>query len=212
MNTGSSNSIASLAVRGLTCSRYDELLFADLDFTVIKGQLIQIQGGNGSGKTTLLKILCGFIEPEEGEIQWNDINIKSITDEYNSELIYIGHNNGIKSGLTCIENLKVSSALASAIVTRDYEQVLIQYGLGGYEDAFAYSLSAGQRRRLALARLSIIKARLWILDEPFNSLDENGKIKMKKKFSDHLQSGGIIVMTSHDAIQWDEIDPVRLTL
>ena len=212
METNLSQSNSTLSVSNLGCSRYDSMLFSNLNFSVSNGQLIQIEGENGSGKTTLLKTLCGFIEPEEGEVLWQGENIRSVREAYASELNYIGHSNGIKSGLTCIENLKLSTAFTSCLITTEFEQVLKQFGLAGHEDSFSFSLSAGQKRRLALACLSIRKACLWILDEPFASLDEPGKNAMKIIFHKHLQTGGLILMTSHDLIQWDGITPVTIRL
>ena len=212
METGKSQSGMSLNVCNLGCSRYDTVLFSDLNFSVSSGQLVQIKGENGSGKTTLLKTLCGFFEPDEGEVLWHGMNIRRVREDYYGELNYIGHHNGIKSGLTCIENLKVSTAYANRLNTNDFETVLDKYGLGGYEDTFAYSLSAGQKRRLSLTSLTIRNARLWVLDEPFTSLDEHGRDNLKIIFHDHLHSGGMILMTSHDVIHWETITPDLIRL
>lgn len=203
---------ASLNVTGLYSYRYDKAFFNGLDLFAGPGHLLQIEGENGSGKTTLLKILCGLIEADEGEILWGGSDIYSIMEEYRGDLHYLGHKNGIKAGLSCKENLKALSALGNRINTTDYEEVLEKYGLKGYEDTYAYTLSAGQKRRLSLARLSINQTRLWILDEPFTSLDEQGKNDMKKIFQQHLQTGGIILLTSHDNIQWQDIDISRIRL
>jgi heme exporter protein A len=212
MEANHSQTGQNLKVSNLSCSRYDSMLFKALNFSVSSGQLVQIEGKNGSGKTTLLKTLCGFIEPDEGEVLWRGEKVNSVRDEYHSAMSYIGHNNGIKSGLTCIENLKLNPAYTSRLFTTDYERVLEQYGLAGYEDSYAYSLSAGQRRRLALASLSIRNTCLWILDEPFTSLDENGKNTLKMIFQEHLLAGGMILMTSHDLIQWQDVTPVTIRL
>ncbi len=202
----------SLTVSGLYCYRYDKAFFGGLDFTARLGELIQIEGENGSGKTTLLKTLCGLIEADEGEIRWGNNSIYSVMEEYRGGLNYLGHKNGIKAGLTCLENLKVLSALGNQVTTNDYSKVLERYGLGGYENIYAYTLSAGQKRRLSLARLSINQALLWILDEPFTSLDEQGKNDMKRVFQEHLQANGIILLTSHDNIQWQDMNVTRLRL
>ena len=212
MKTNQSNSNFCLSAHNLSCSRYESTLFTDLNFSISSGELLQIEGENGSGKTTLLKTLCGFIETDEGKVLWQGEDITQAREAYQVNLNYIGHNNGIKSGLTCIENLKMSSAYTARLTTTDFETVLQKYGLGGYEDTFAFSLSAGQKRRLALTRLTIHDAQLWILDEPFTSLDERGKNNMKSIFHKHLQSGGMILMTSHDVIQWDGITPNKLKL
>jgi len=202
----------SLTVNGLNCYRYDKAFFRGLSFTAGAGKLLQIEGENGSGKTTLLKVLCGLIETDEGEILWCGKSIYSVIDEYRGELHYLGHKNGIKAGLTCLENLKVLSALGNQITTNAYSAVLRRYGLGGYDNIYAYTLSAGQKRRLSLARLAVNQTRLWILDEPFTSLDEKGKNDMKRVFQDHLKANGIILLTSHDNIQWKDIDVTRIQL
>ena len=206
MNNSSSRLSSSLQVIGLVSYRYDKLFFNSLDFSVGSGQLLQIEGGNGTGKTTLLKILCGLIEVDEGEIFWRGNDIRSVMDEYKRDLNYLGHKNGIKAGLTCLENLKVLSALGYRVITTDYSYVLERYGLKGCDDTYAYKLSAGQKRRLSLAKLSICEASIWILDEPFTSLDEKGKEDMKTIFSQHLISGGTILVTSHEEIIWRGMD------
>lgn len=212
MESDYSQSVLSLNVHELNCSRYDATLFSDLNFNVSGGQILQIAGVNGSGKTTLLKVLCGLVLPDEGEVLWCGENIQNIREEYQGGLNYIGHNNGIKLALTCIENLKASTAYASRVISSDFSRILEQFGLEGHENTFAYSLSAGQKRRLSLTRLAVCDSRLWILDEPFTSLDETSREYMKKTFYGHLQSGGMILMTSHDVIQWKDITPIKIQL
>ena len=202
----------SLGVRGLTCARNDRLLFQDLEFTAAAGQIVQIEGANGSGKTTLLKALCGFIQPESGAVLWRGTDIRSAMDDYLAELCYIGHHNGIKPGLTCLENMRFAAALAAAAGTVDYADILARYGLGDYEDTPAQLLSSGQRRRLALARLSVGRARIWILDEPYTSLDEAGKVYMKTVFRQHVASGGVIIMTSHEERAWEDMNVAIIRL
>jgi len=204
--------VLSLAVRDLSCSRNDRILFSGLDFSVQSGQLLHIEGENGSGKTSLLKALCGFIEPEQGEVLWQGGNIRQAIDEYHANMLYVGHTNGIKTGLTCVENLRFASALAASVRTSDLSTVLQHYGLGQYEDTLAQLLSSGQRRRLALARLSVCNARLWILDEPFTSLDDKGKSLQKSMFQQHLLSGGIIILTSHEQINWESVNSIKINL
>lgn len=208
----SGQSRLTLEVKGLACSRNEERLFGDLSFVVHAGELLQIEGVNGSGKTTLLKALCGFIDPDAGKILWQDTNIKTVMDEYLAGMVYVGHTNGIKLGLTCHENLEVASALAGAVRTTDLGDVLEQFGLGPYADTPAQALSAGQRRRLALTRLAVYQSQIWILDEPFTSLDEKGKEFMKAVFAQHLDASGIIIMTSHEDIRWDGVNIKKIHL
>lgn len=201
-----------LGVQGLSCSRKNTILFRGLEFTLTAGQLLQVEGENGSGKTTLLRALCGFIEPDQGEILWRGVNIDTIREEYLGELHYVAHSNGIKHSLSCLENLMIARAFASRSGDEDLKLILAEYGLGGYEEVAAQYLSSGQRRRLALARLAVCKARLWIVDEPFTSLDEKGKALVRDAFHAHIEAGGIIVMTSHDDIVWKGITVTRIRL
>lgn len=208
----SGRTMLSLGVRGLACVRGERVLFSGIEFNLTGGQLLLIAGANGSGKTSLLKMLCGFIYADEGEVLWRGTDIKSCMDDYLAEMHYIGHNNGIKSGLTCVENLKVAQVLAGSSGPGDFLDVLRQYSLENYADTPAQMLSSGQRRRLALARLSVSNAVIWILDEPFTSLDEKGKAFMQQRCMQQLGSGGIIAMTSHEPVYLDKITPVTIRL
>ncbi len=199
-------------MRNLSCSRNEVVLISGLEISTSGGQLLLIEGPNGSGKTTLLKTICGMIEPDEGEILWRDSRINSMMKEYLAELNYVGHHNGIKLALTVIENLKTATTLASVNNIDNLDQVLDLFSLDAYRETSAQLLSSGLRRRLALARLAICAARLWVLDEPFTSLDNEGRNVVKGLFRDHLNSGGIIVMTSHDDIALDVSGIVRVYL
>jgi len=210
--SASGRAVLSLGVRDLACSRNDRVLFSGLGFSVNGGQLLLIEGENGSGKTSLLRTLCGFIRPDAGEVLWRGADIGTCMDDYLADMHYVGHNNGIKSGLTCMENLRVAQALVGGNLSLDKVLILKQYGLGSCVDTPAQLLSSGQRRRLALARLSISYADIWILDEPFTSLDETGKSFLKQRFLQHLANGGIIVATSHESIHLESVVPVTVRL
>ena len=210
--TDSGRAILSLGVNDLACSRNEQILFSGISFSVHAGQLLMIEGANGSGKTSLLKTLCGFIQPDEGEVLWRGGNIRHCMDDYLAEMSYIGHNNGVKSGLTCAENLKVAGVLSAYGDRVDPAVILPQYGLGEYIHTPAQMLSSGQRRRLALARLAVSRARIWILDEPFTSLDEKGKTFIKAQLLRQLANGGIIVLTSHEPIHLEEASPMTVRL
>jgi len=210
--SASGRAVLSLGVRDLACSRNDRVLFSGLGFTAYGGQLLLIEGENGSGKTSLLKTLCGFIRPDAGEVLWRGAEISTCMDDYLADMHYVGHSNGIKSGLTCMENLRVAQALVGGNSTLEKVDLLQLYGLGAYVDTPAQLLSSGQRRRLALARLSITPAEIWILDEPFTSLDETGKGFLKQRFLQHLTNGGILVATSHEAIHLESVVPVTVRL
>jgi heme exporter protein A len=181
--------------------RGDHRLFTDLSFSLQGGELLRLRGSNGSGKTSLLRILCGLMEPAEGEVLWKEENILTQRDEFNAELLYLGHLNGIKAELTGFENLRVSYALRGEVPTDDQiYNALGQIGLGGREELPTQVLSQGQKRRVALARLLLSDAALWVLDEPFTALDVDAVAQLAKLIEAHLQKGGMVVYTTHQEV------------
>ncbi len=191
-----------LEVRGLECVRGDHRLFADLSFSLQGGELLRLRGSNGSGKTSLLRILCGLLEQAEGEVLWKGENIHAQRDEYNAELLYLGHLNGIKSELTGFENLRISNTLRGETPTDDQiYDALGQIGLAGREDLPTQVLSQGQKRRVALARLLLSDAALWVLDEPFTALDVDAVAQLGKLIEAHLQKGRMVVYTTHQEVE-----------
>ena len=201
-----------LAIHNLSFGRDDVPLLRDLQFSVATGQILLIEGDNGSGKTTLLRLLCGLLEPWTGEIRWQGRDIRACYPDYLRALSYVGHGNGVKLGLTALENLAVTRELAATDGQTDLTDILRSMGLAGHVDSQARSLSAGQRRRLALARLLFSGKCLWILDEPLTALDETGRIMLKNLFNEHLAGGGAIIMTSHDPFSLPGGVMVRLRL
>jgi heme exporter protein A len=183
-----------LEARELSCIRDERVLFKELNFTLTSGQVLLIEGANGAGKTSLLRILTGFRKPDAGDLVWNDELIDD-TQEFYQDTAYIGHNNGLKDTLTAQENLHYAQSLAISTLTID--DALEQVGLNGYQETFVRFMSAGQKRRLALARLLCTHKPLWILDEPFTSLDR-ASIKLFEKFiENHANQSGLVIMTSH---------------
>ncbi|MFI3180132.1 MAG: cytochrome c biogenesis heme-transporting ATPase CcmA [Methylococcales bacterium] len=183
-----------LEARNLSCIRDERVLFSDLNFTLNSGQVLLIEGRNGAGKTSLLRILTGFRKSDEGDLFWNNELIDD-TQEFYQDTAYIGHNNGLKESLTAEENLHYAQALAISTLTID--DALEQVGLNGYQETFVRFMSAGQKRRLALARLLCTHKPLWILDEPFTSLDR-ASIKLFENFiGTHANQGSLVIMTSH---------------
>jgi heme exporter protein A len=194
---------------GLSCIRDDRVLFSELDFRLQAGQILLLEGKNGSGKTSLLRILCGFREPDAGEVRWGD---EAINDSsYYADMAYIGHLDGIKKELTVLENLKVSLALGVA-GQYSISDALTKVHLHGYDEVLVQALSAGQKRRLSLARLLITHNVLWILDEPFTSLDKQGIALIESLMVEHCANGGMIVLTSHHDITLHEVDVLRINL
>jgi heme exporter protein A len=182
----------------LGCARGERRLFSNLNFSVTPGTLLQLVGPNGSGKTSLLRMLCGLLAPEEGEIRWQGENIRSLGEEYFSDLIYIGHRNGLKEELSSLENLTISAGLAGREVSHDKARnILGKMGLDGRENLPARLLSEGQRRRSALARLLSWSSSLWLLDEVLTSLDQAAVVLMKTLIEDHLGSGGMAIVATH---------------
>jgi len=192
---------ALLQVRGLECRRGDRRLFHDLDLELGAGELLYVRGANGSGKTTLLRTLCGLILPTQGEISWRGHAIRSLRDHYTADLLYLGHKNGVKDDLTAVENLRVLAVMdGHGIAEREAWEALGRIGLRGHEDLPVRVLSQGQRRRVALARLLVTRAPLWILDEPFTALDVAAVGLLQEVVRDHLGQGGMVILTTHQEV------------
>lgn len=200
----------NLEVKKLQCIRDDRILFDNLNFSLSTGQLLQIEGHNGSGKTSLLRILCGLTLPTEGNIYWNDEDVQTVQEDYWATLSYVGHHPGIKGELTPLENLAVAQSLSREPIEIDLAEALDQVGLYGFEDVHTCTLSAGQQRRVALARLLISKTILWILDEPFTALDK-AAIKMIEIWLDkHAEQGGMAILTSHHTVNCNYATSLRI--
>jgi heme exporter protein A len=191
-----------LEISSLACSRGDHLLFSDLNFSLSVGELLQVQGANGSGKTSLLRTLCGFMMPVAGEIRWRGQNIRELGDAFYAEMIYLGHLNAIKDELNALENLRISAGLAGCKV--DDKQVIAalrRMGLRGRETLPVKVLSQGQRRRVALARLLLSNASLWVLDEPLTALDVGAVELMQELIGEHLVNNGMVIYTTHQPLE-----------
>ncbi len=190
-----------LAAVDLECTRGDRHLITHLNFVLEAGTLLHVRGPNGSGKTTLLRALCGLFEPQQGEVRWNDTSIRSLKEEYFREVLYFGHLNGIKHELTGIENLQIAATLDGDSVAEDQVwAALKRLGLAGFEDLPAKVLSQGQKKRVALARLLLSQARVWILDEPFTALDVGAVALLQSLIVEHVEGGGLAVLTTHQEV------------
>ncbi|MEC4750230.1 cytochrome c biogenesis heme-transporting ATPase CcmA [Methylomicrobium sp. Wu6] len=198
-----------LAGVDLSCIRDDRVLFEELNFTLHAGQVLLLEGKNGSGKTSLLRILCGFREADAGQVLWLGEPIDD--SRYYADMAYVGHLDGIKKELTVLENLNVSLALGRP-GRFSIDEALVRVHLNGYDDVPAQSLSAGQKRRLSLARLLTTGNRLWILDEPFTSLDRAGIALIESLMREHCADGGMIVLTSHHDIDLHDAVVQRIHL
>jgi len=203
----------TLDVNKLQCTRGDRELFANLSFSLEKGQLMMLEGRNGSGKTTLLRALCGLYLPDEGEILWQGQTIKKQDEAFRRELLYLGHLNAIKADMTVLENLRFNTLLSGESVTEnDLMDALDTIGLYAFEDFPASQLSQGQKRRVALARLLVSKATLWVLDEPFVALDVAAVELLQSIIAKHIEEGGMVILTTHQEVPLTKGEVIRLSL
>ena len=190
-----------LEAKNLECVRGDRRLFSNVNFSTEPGTFLQLTGPNGSGKTSLLRIICGLMPPESGEVLWNGANIRSLGEEYFSNLTYLGHRSAVKEELSSVENLRISSGLAGTELTRDEAYAALErMGLKGREELAARLLSEGQRRRSALARLLTCRTKLWVLDEVLTALDKAATGLITRVLEEHLKEGGIAVVATHQEI------------
>ena len=230
-----------LTVAGLTCQRQQRLLFQAISFQLAPGDLLLIEGPNGSGKSSLLRLAAGLSLPMQGEITWHGRSIAEYAPEYYRDLHYIGHSQGVKLGLTVEENLRLAGvvlssrgltagpsvfsgkALDPAVKPRDdsntlsalskkIDDILHQLQLFSSKKALANTLSAGQKRRLALAKLFLIPKPLWMVDEPFTALDTHSQTIFLHHLRAHLQAGGICLLSSHHDLSYLDLKYQHLRL
>jgi len=202
---------ATLSVHDLACARGDRLLFKAMSFTLTPGELLLVQGGNGQGKTSLLRLLTGLSRPEAGEVSWRGEPIQRQREAYHAEMVYLGHANGVKDDLNPVENLRFAAGLQGrAFETARAVATLERLGLARCLDLPCRVLSFGQRRRVALSALLLAGAILWILDEPLTGLDVHAVALMEGLIRDHLSAGGMVVATTHQALNLEGVNVQRL--
>ncbi|MFC4729920.1 heme ABC exporter ATP-binding protein CcmA [Coralloluteibacterium thermophilus] len=186
-----------LDARALAFARNDEPVFGPVDVVVEAGEALLVLGGNGAGKTTLLRVLAGLLDAGGGQVRFAG---RPVDREHLARgICYLGHQHGHKDDLSTLENLAFAVGLAGPRGAVDLEAALAHVGLAGYEDTPARRLSAGQKKRLALARLTLSPARLWLLDEPYANLDLDGIALVNALIAVHLQTGGAALVTTHGA-------------
>ncbi|MDQ7091294.1 MAG: cytochrome c biogenesis heme-transporting ATPase CcmA [Methylococcales bacterium] len=190
-----------LEVKNLYCERDERILFNKLHFKLGKGEILQVEGQNGSGKTTLLRILCGLSDAFEGDIFWQKEPLEEVRDDYYRALLYVGHLTGVKAALTPEENLAWMIQLSAHLNKLTIYQALEKVGLFGFEEVPCHTLSAGQQRRVGLARLYLSSAPLWILDEPFTALDKKGVAEKEALIANHVNLGGSVILTTHHELK-----------
>lgn len=202
--------VGQLEVKQLACWRNEQVLFTGLNLSLSPQNVLFLEGENGSGKTSLLRILCGFRLPDEGEIHWNNEATSSML-EYFQNISYVGHKNGIKDELTVEENLNLMRSMATASEIKT-DEVLKQIGLFKKADVLSRQLSAGQKRKLALARLMMTNNSFWVLDEPFTSLDTASVRFFEALIKKHIERGGMLILTSHHEIDLSGLSVSRFNL
>ncbi|MGA8262268.1 MAG: cytochrome c biogenesis heme-transporting ATPase CcmA [Arenicellales bacterium] len=192
-----------LEIRDLACVRGDRLLFRELDLALAAGELVQVTGPNGCGKTSFLRIVCGLALAEIGTVLWHREATRS-SERFKQDCAYVGHRDGLKADLSARENLSFHSRLSGGDPAA-VDTAIERLELTACRDILAGHMSAGQRRRTALARLLLARRRLWILDEPFTSLDVRGRGVVEDLLIEHQSAGGLSLFASHQALQRPEL-------
>ena len=188
-----------LEARGLELWRGERRLFTRVSFALRAGELLHIVGPNGCGKTSLLRVLCGLTMPETGDVYWRSRKLHRNRADFHASTCYLGHRESLKADLTAEENLVFQLGLRAWLSAADIEAALEKVGLTKQRAVPARSLSAGQKRRVALARALASGAKLWVLDEPYTNLDVAGRELVDRMMSVHLQREGLVLLVAHQA-------------
>lgn len=191
-----------LTANDLTLLRGERCLFKSLDFALSPGELLILEGQNGSGKTSLMRALAGLLEFETGDVKWDGVSVRKNRQVFHGSLVWMAHRVGLKADLTLVENLSFEASLR-AQSTADLDDVMARLGISRLRRLPIRSLSAGQQRRVALARMVLAKAQLWLMDEPFTNLDRDGRTLVMKLVSEHLSRGGMCIMAAHQDVEVD---------
>ena len=191
---------AKLSADGLTLFRGERLLFQGLSFALNPGGLLLLEGQNGSGKTSLMRAIAGLIEFEDGDVMWEGKPLRSNRPAFYGSLVWMLHRVGFKADLNLVENLRFESHLR-AQSDEDFDEVLDRLGISRLKKLPLRSLSAGQQRRVALARMLLSKVPLWLMDEPFTNLDRQGRKLVMDVTTEHLERGGMCIMAAHQDVE-----------
>jgi heme exporter protein A len=189
-----------LEVRDLHLWRGDRHLLRGSSFALRRGELLQVVGPNGVGKTSLLRCVAGLLPVESGEIAWGGRHVQDCRDEFHRELAYLAHVNALKADLTALENLRYGVGLKRSVADSELSDVLASLHVASCMDLPVRSLSAGQKRRVAIARILLSRATLWILDEPITNLDVAGIALFESCMAEHLRAGGMILTAAHQLL------------
>lgn len=171
-----------------------------VSFAVAGGQCLQVTGANGAGKTTLLRAICRLVPLESGRLFWRGSEVAADPDAFHAELNYLGHENALKGELTAAENLRFAARMRRRIQADEIHAALERTAVADSADVITRRLSAGQRRRVALARLLLIRASVWVLDEPTSNLDQRGQALLSELVGSHLEAGGVAVVATHQSM------------
>ena len=200
-----------LGVENVHVWRGDRHVLKGVSLSLGPGQLLHVSGPNGTGKTTLLRVICGLLRPEQGEVSWRGRSIARVRDEYQAILAYASHEPALKGDLTALENLRFAVGLKRRVTAAELRASLQRTGVEDCADLPARVLSAGQRRRVAMARVLAMRASLWLLDEPFTNLDAAGSALMASVLRTHVEGGGSALVVAHHELTMDG-DTSRLEL
>ncbi len=198
---------SGLAAHDLAVFRAERLIFRDLSFAVEPGAALVLAGANGSGKSSLLRVLAGLLRPAAGRLLWDGQDALADLDEHGRRVAYLGHQDAVKPGLTALENLRLPARLSGRSIT----QALAAMGLEALADLPARMLSAGQKRRLALSRLCLSRAPIWLLDEPTLGLDTAAIGRFGDLLHAHRSAGGIVVAATHVPLPLDDVAALHLS-
>ena len=192
-----------LGVEKVHVWRGDRHVLKGVSLNLRPRQLLHLSGPNGTGKTTLLRVVCGLLRPEQGLVSWLGKSILSVSAEYQAALAYASHEPALKADLTALENLRFAVGLKRRVTTGELRASLDQTGVAACADLPARVLSAGQRRRVAMARVLAMSASLWLLDEPFTNLDAAGSDLLRSLLQSHVERGGLALVVAHHELKLD---------
>ncbi len=190
-----------LRVAGLHLWRGDRHVLHGVSFESAAGQCVLLTGRNGAGKTSLIRVIAGLLDAEEGEVSWRGAPIRGLLHEFHAELAYLGHEPALKGDLTARENLRFSVGIRRVVAQGEIEAALARTGAQVFADRPVRTLSAGQRRRVALAGVLLANAVLWLLDEPTTNLDSDGQALVSELIGEQLSRQGLVVAAVHHALE-----------
>jgi len=200
--------MSKLKVTNLSCQKGYNRLFENLSFEINSGEVLKISGPNGSGKTSLLRLIAGLSFFDSGTIDYDALNLNS--EEYNLDFLYLGHLTALSQQLSCIENLKYNSLLGNNKLELDFSSALKKVGLEKFENELVGTLSAGQKKRIALSLLFVTQSKVWLLDEPFSALDSKAIKIIEQRIEEHCNSGGICILTTHQECNIKNLKEISL--